>query len=480
MIAGTRRSAAAGRPGHPSGVGSMVQGALLAGIVCVAALGGVQDLERAFVEVNRKVAPCVVSLVVTGSPGRDKADLPMEEKLRRFFGEKPHYGYKLRGVGSGIIIDARGFILTNAHVVKDVEQVTVILHDGSRTPGTVLGRAPQRDLAVLKIEPKRPLPAAEFADAAKLRVGQFAIALGNPFALARDPEPTMTVGHISALRRTIPAPGGEYQFANVIQTDAAINPGNSGGPLVNIHGKVIGINAAIFTTTGGSIGIGFAIPMDKPTLELVARLKLGDKPEVGWAGITRCQALTPPLARYHKVPPRSGVLIVELAAGGPAARAGMKAGDIVTSLAGRKVSLPSELARIVKATPVGQEVEVALLRGGAKLSLRLKVAPRSFEPGETLASPRAWRGMEVEDLSKADKLPRKLAADLAGVLVTRVAQGSAAARAGLNQGDIIVKVNQTAISSARLFRQTTQAIHAADDVLVRTLDRVVAIEGTRR
>jgi len=447
--------------------------------LCQEASADVRELERAFVEVNRKLAPSVVSLVVTGSPSQDDSGLPLDEKLRRFFGEKPRYGYKLRGVGSGLIIDPTGYVLTNAHVVTNVEEVVVILQDGRRLPGKLLGRAPSRDLAVIKIESDRPVPAARFADVAGLRVGQYAIALGNPFGLAKDPEPTMTVGHISALGRTIPAPEGEFEVTNVIQTDAAINPGNSGGPLVNIDGKVIGINTAIFTTSGGSIGIGFAIPMNKEALDLIEQLKRGTTPEVGWIGIRRCQALTPRLARYYKVEPGSGIVIVEVAEEGPAAKAGIMSGDLLVSVGGKSPKLPSELVEIVKKTPPGKKLGMIVLRQSKRHEISVEVVARDFTTEASLSSPRAWRGLEVENLSPGAKAEMGLAADAVGVRVSKVSPGSAAAEAGIKQGDLLVRINQTDIATAEAFRNATKGIEPRQDALVKLRDRIVLVAGAK-
>jgi serine protease Do len=355
--------------------------------------------------------------------------------------------------------------------------VTVILQDGRRLPAKILGRAPHRDLAVLRIKTEKPLPAARFGKVAQLKVGQYAVALGNPFGLARDPEPTMTVGHISALGRTIPAPEGGFEVTNVIQTDAAINPGNSGGPLANIDGEVIGINTAIFTTSGGSIGIGFAVPLDQETLALIDQLKRGTAPEVGWIGVTRCQIVTPALAKFYGVKPRSGLVIVEVAPRGPAQKAGIQSGDLLLAIDGKTPATPAQLADIVSKAKIGRQLEAVVLHKEERLELRIEVTRRSFSPAETLSGPRAWRGIEVADMGRAEKTERGLAADAPGVRIAKVQPGGAAAHAGIKPGDVIVRINRRDVADAEAFLNITRALPGRTDVLVKLQDRIVVLPG---
>ena len=442
----------------------------------------VAALERAFVAVSEKVSPAVVSIVTTREPGRREAgprqELPLEEKLRRFFGERPGFGFRMRGIGSGVVIDPAGYILTNAHVIGESSDIHVLLSTNRRLPAKVLGKDKRYDLAVLKVESKAPLPFARFGNPTRVRKGQFAIALGNPFGLAKTPDPTMTVGHVSALNRSIPAPERGMEYDGLIQTDAAINPGNSGGPLVNIRGEVIGINTAIFTTTGGSIGIGFAVPINERTRALIESLKKAQQPVYGWIGIDKIQVMTPKLARHYKVAAGRGLLVARLGPNGPAAAGGVKVGDIILTVNGKPVNLPRALVDMVEAMAVGSKAGLRVWREGKEISLTVTVAEKKFARKTPRVSPRSWRGLHVKKLARkaADKLGLKTDR---GVLVARVEPGSAAARAGLNPGQVIDRVRRTEVASVEGFRELVRAIDPAQDVLLRTNDGIVLVEGTR-
>ncbi len=310
----------------------------------------------------QRAAPAVVSITATKSRRNPHADDP---RFEFFFGRQPANQTQV-GLGSGVIVSPEGYLLTNHHVVEDATGIEVMLVDGRSTRAALVGSDPETDIAVLRIELPR-LPVVTLGDARTLQVGDAVLAIGNPFNVGQ----TVTSGIVSALGRN---QAGSSPFQNFIQTDAAINPGNSGGALVDAQGRLVGINTAIFSRSGGSMGIGFAVPADTAVAVLRALLKDGVVRR-GWIGVEP-RDLTPELADSLNLAARSGVLITGVLQDGPAARGGLRPGDVVTQLAGQPVRNTSELLAAVAAQPPGSEATVAVQRNNQPLTLTLAVAQR--------------------------------------------------------------------------------------------------------
>ena len=333
------------------------------------AQGTAEQLQQAFGESAAKVWPAVVSISTEYTERFNyRAPYPQFQQdefygrfFRDFFGETPDRELKRFGLGSGVIIDARGYVLTNEHVVAEADKITVTLPDGREFKGEVKGTDPRSDLAVVKID-GQDLPWAKLGDSSNVKIGHWAIAIGNPFGyVVHSAEPTVTVGVVSALHRALPRTSQrDRDYSNLIQTDAAINPGNSGGPLVNIDGEIIGINVAIFSMSGGYMGIGFAIPANKAQ-EVMGALIEGKKVMYGWLGI-QIQDITPDVAEYYNLSNRDGVLVFQVLADSPAQAGGMKDGDIITAIEGQVVKNSRELVERVGRAKVGSQLPVTVLR----------------------------------------------------------------------------------------------------------------------
>ena len=414
--------------------------------------------ESPFVKVAEKVSPAVVNIraekVVQGSSFRDF--LPFDDFFRRFFGELPEQRPPQRGqsLGSGFIFRKDGYIVTNNHVVSGADNISVKLPDGSQHKAEVVGLDKDTDLAVLKIQVEEDLPVAEFGDSEALRVGEWVMAIGNPFPeLGLDR--TVTVGVVSAKGRGNLWFGRDDtpQYQNYIQTDASINPGNSGGPLVNIHGEVVGINSAITNPTGVgfNIGIGFAIPINLAKSVVPDLIEKG-KVSRGFLGIV-LQDVDKNAADALGLPEVEGVLVREVQEGTPADEAGIKVGDVITRFNGQKAVDGQRFRIMVAEAGPGHKVSIDILRGEKKLSKKLTLADRDkFISGiETLPSEEEtsehWMGM------KANTSTRELAAQYnvrfqQGVIVLEVQMGSPAAQAGLRPGDIIARINDQEIEDS--------------------------------
>lgn len=433
--------------------------------------------ESAFISIAKEVYPAVVSITTVhvekiggfsyrprGPFGEDFFD----DFFREFFGGFPEREYRAVGLGSGVIIDKEGYILTNYHVVEGSEkdQVTVKLPDGREFKGAITGVDQRSDLAIVKIEAK-DLPVARLGDSDKLEIGQWAIAIGNPFGFVLgDPNPTMTVGVISALHRTLPQTleTGRY-YGDLIQTDAAINRGNSGGPLVNVNGEVIGINVAIFSTTGGYQGIGFAIPINTAK-EVIDDLIKGKRVLYGWLGV-KVQDITQSLADYFGLSDMEGVLVAEVLPDGPAFAGGLKDGDIIRTYEGEEVKNTQELIKRVSRTKVGKKVEVGVIREKKPLSLRVEIAERPTSLAELggQAKPAVWRGLEVSEISP--ELARRYnLTETKGVVVTNIEMGSPAEEAGLREGDVINEIDRAVVENLSDYNRCIS--RAKGKTLVRT------------
>ena len=329
-------------------------------IASAAEIGGRPNSFAGLVDVTR---PAVVNISTTQVVQGRGAD-----SFREFFERYLEGGLpppELRhSLGSGVIVEPDGYVLTNHHVIENAEIIIVRLSHDEEYPAKVVGRDPWTDLALLKIQSIRKFTAARLSDSDSLRVGDWVVAIGNPFGLHH----TVTAGIVSAKGRVI----GAGPYDDFIQTDAAINPGNSGGPLFNSRGGVVGINTAVFSQSGGSVGIGFAIPINLAK-ELIPELKATGRVSRGWLGIT-IAPLTPDLAKKLNHPARTGALVAEVVPNGPAARSGVQVGDVIVAFQGKPIRRPDELPRLTSKTPVGSKVELTLLRGGSARAVSVRIS----------------------------------------------------------------------------------------------------------
>jgi serine protease Do len=362
------------------------------------------------------------------------------------------------GTGSGFIIAPDGLVLTNNHVVEKAREIKVTLKDGRELSAQVRGRDPKTDLAVLKIEASGPFPVATLGDSDALSVGDWVIAIGNPFGL----DNSVTAGIVSAKGRAI----GAGPYDEFIQTDAPINPGNSGGPLLDEQGAVVGINTAIFSQSGGSIGIGFAVPINLAK-SLVPQLQKDGHVTRGWLGVT-LQKVTPDLAEAMKVDPGRGALVSAVMPDSPAAHAGVAPGDVIVRYDGTTVDEHATLPMLVAATPVGKTVEVEALRDGARRTFSIKVDKLAEEPvaeSETETPARVRWGLGLQDLTPTDR--RQLGLDGGrGVGVANVAPGSPADTAGVEPGDVVLEVNRHPVASSDAVRREAGKTPAGQPLLL--------------
>jgi serine protease Do len=356
---------------------------------------------------------------------------------------------KVNSLGSGFIIDASGIVVTNNHVIADADEINVILNDGTKIAAEVLGRDKKTDLAVLKFKSDKTLTAVKFGDSEKLRLGEWVVAIGNPFSLGG----TVTAGIVSARNRDINS--GPYD--NYIQTDAAINRGNSGGPLFNLDGEVIGVNTAIISPSGGSIGIGFAVP-SKTVSGVVAQLREFGETRRGWLGV-RIQQVTDEIADSLDIKPARGALIAGIDDKGPAKPAGIEPGDVVIKFDGKEIKEMKDLPRVVADTAVGKAVDVVVIRKGKEQTRqvtlgRLQDSDKPVQASIKSTTPEADKpqvqkalGLDLAMLSKDLRAKYKIKDSVKGALITAVDDSSDAAEKRLGAGDVIVEVAQEAVSN---------------------------------
>jgi serine protease Do len=372
-------------------------------------------------------------------------DDPFNEFFKRFFGDTPRQ-FKSTSLGSGFIINRDGYILTNNHVVENATEISVKLSDAREFKAKVIGRDPKTDIALIKIEASN-LPVVPFGDSDKLEVGEPVMAIGNPFGLNQ----TVTTGIVSAKGRFI----GEGPYDNFIQTDASINRGNSGGPLLNVNGEAVGINTAIFSPTGGSIGIGFAIPIDMAK-EVLPQLKERGSVTRGWLGVS-IQQITPELAKTFGLKQANGALVSDVMDASPAEKAGVKQGDVIVEFNGKKIKSSSELPHIVGGTSVGKEVIMKIMRDGEELALQVKVGELKDEQLAALApsSTKSKLGIDIQQLTP--ELSRKFGIkDDRGVVVTGVDPDSPGEAAGLQPGDLILEINRSKVATVSQARRALE------------------------
>jgi len=343
---------------------------------------------------------------------------------------------ELRGLGTGMIMDKNGYILTNNHVVAGANEIKVLLASGERYPAKLIGTDPKTDLAVIKISADKPLPHVTFGDSDKVEVGQWVVAIGHPRGL----DQTVTQGIISAKHRRGIMDPSSYQ--DYLQTDAAINPGNSGGPLLNLQGEVIGVNAAIVTQSGGFEGIGFAIPSNM-ALHIAHELIAHGKVRRGWLGVS-VQDLTPELAEAFHVKENKGAVVADVEKDGPAEKAGIKRGDIVISYNGRPVADASSLRNMVALTPVGKKVELDILRKGKRKTITVKVGSLEEALKMRLSSLKERLGVEVRPVTRKD-MERYGLQSRQGVVIIWVDPKGPLGKAGFEVDDMILEINGEAI-----------------------------------
>ncbi len=404
---------------------------------CQAALPPVLDGQPlpSLAPMLERVTPAVVNI---NSKTRVRVRNPMMDDpfFRQFFGMQNAPRERIeQSLGSGVITDAaKGYVLTNNHVVEGADDIAVTLHDGRTLKGQVVGSDPDTDVAVIKI-PAENLVALPLADSSKLRVGDFVVALGNPFGVGQS----ASSGIVSGLNRT--GLGGRG-YQNFIQTDASINPGNSGGALVNLRGELVGINSQIFSTSGGSNGIGFAIPSDLAN-DVMQQLIATGSVKHGTLGV-QAQDMTAEIAGMLGATPGQGAAVTRVRADSPAATAGLKAGDVILALNGKPIHGENELHNAEGLAPIGADIELKLVRDGKPLTLNVRLAAESLDSADGATLDARLQGAELSDAG--DRVRRE---GLAGVSINRVAASSRAASAGLKAGDLIIGINQVDIGGLR-------------------------------
>ena len=427
-----------------------------------------------FVDIAKAVKPAVVNIFATrsgkseGMPGQGS---PFDDPFfRRFFGDEFFRRFeaprerKERGLGSGVIVDATGIIITNNHVVSKADEIKVFLSDKREFKAKLIGTDAKTDIAVLRIEAGN-LPTVPWADSDRLEVGEFVLAVGNPFGLTQ----TVTLGIVSALGRS----AGIAEYEDFIQTDAAINPGNSGGALVNVRGELVGINTAIYSQSGGNMGIGFAVPSNMAH-SIMNQLVQHGKVVRGWLGVS-IQDLTPELATQFGVPKDTkGVLVSDVMDDSPAKKAGFERGDVILEFDGRSVDSPTQLRNAVAQTVVGKKVPVKFIREKKTKTAEVMIGEQpknlsqagSEESGESAAPTGLLSDLEVKELTD-DLVGRYgLKAGERGVVIVRVKAGSPAEEVGVREGDIILEVNRKPVSSLKSYERLASNLPKDQSVLL--------------
>jgi len=384
-----------------------------------------------------------------GPPGGEQD--PFEDFFERFFGQ-PQGDIKRQSLGSGFIISKDGYVLTNDHVVKDAESITVVLHDESEHQAKIIGKDAKTDIALIKIDSTKNFPEVPLGNSDSLRVGDWVLAIGNPFGLKY----TVTAGIVSAKGRDI----GAGPYDDFIQTDASINPGNSGGPLINMKGEVIGINTAIIA---GGAGIGFAIPINIADQEL-PQLKEKGRISRGWLGVL-VQKVTPELAKSFGLDHPQGALVAEVTKGGPASGSGLKPGDVIIEFQGEKISKFNDLPRLVAGTSPGTDVEIKALREGKTKNFKIKLGELPAEEISTEAASEGTElGLQLQEITPDLARGHGLASDK-GLIVTDVDPNGLAAEGGIRRGDIIVEVNQKPVDTVKELQQVVASTKKGDMML---------------
>lgn len=440
--------------------------------------GNIADLPGSFADLVEKKGPAVVNVyttkVVKGHPAfqlpfaKDGKQQEMPDFFKKFFEmpdpgqepeqDQPESDLKAQSLGSGVIISADGYIVTNNHVVDDSEEIKVRCTNHEEYDAKIIGRDPKTDVALIKITPKNGLTYVGFGNSDTLRVGDWVVAVGNPFGL----ENTVTAGIVSGKGRSL----GENPYENFIQTDASINMGNSGGPLFNIKGDLVGINTAIYSRSGGSIGLGFAIPANM-VKNVVDQLKESGKVTRGWLGVM-IQHVTADLAKEFGVDRPYGALVGEVMKGSPADDAGIKQGDVIIAFMGKEINQMSDLPAMVAQTKVGSKADLTILRKGVKQTISVKIGKLDEElmaGGEGKSQVSEKLGLTLQELTPELAKTMNIKDDK-GLIVSDVAPGSAAAMNGIKRGAIILEINQKAVQKLADFTEIIKKTKDGDNLLL--------------
>ena len=432
---------------------------------------------KSFVEIAKTVKPAVVNIAASrsGKAGDGPQSSPFDDPFfRRFFGDEffkrdqPHRERKERGQGSGVIVDPNGLIITNNHVVNKADDIRVILSDKREFKGKLIGTDTKTDVAIVKIE-ATGLSTIPLADSDQLEVGEFVLAVGSPFGLTQS----VTMGIVSAVGR---ASMGIAEYEDFIQTDAAINPGNSGGALVNIRGELVGINTAIFSQSGGNMGIGFAVPSNLSRAIMDQLVRTG-KVVRGWLGVA-IQDLTPELATQFGITDTKGVLVSDVMAESPAKKAGFERADVIVEYDGKSMDSPTHLRNAVAQTPIGKKVPVKLIRDKKPKTIEVTIVeqpkslgqPSAEENKESAVSSGVLSDLDVRELNEELTARYGLKATERGVIVVSVKSGSTAEEMGVREGDVILEVNRKAVSSLKSYEQAASGL-AKDQAVLLLLKR---------
>ena len=423
---------------------------------CSIGYANAKSAPESFADLAEKLSPSVVNISTTTiieQKSRDIPSFPPGSPFEDFFKQFDKPGNKKRraqSLGSGFIIDKTGYVITNNHVIENAEKIMVILYDDKSFEATVVGKDPKTDVALLKIDPKKTkLKAVEFGDSNKLRVGDWVMAIGNPFGFGG----TVTAGIVSARGRNL---SGSYD--DYIQTDASINRGNSGGPLFDMKGNVVGINTAIFSQSGGSVGIGFAVSSNLAK-QVTDQLKQFGRTKRGWLGVL-IQEVSDEIAESLGMQTARGALVSSATEGGPAEKAGVKTGDVIIKFNDTEIKNMKELPKVVAGTPVGKSVQIVILRNGKELTLNVTLGELELAEKENLIGQTSKKnvksknynklGLSVEELSDQNKTKFKLKDIDNGVVITSVEDNSPAALAGLTSGMVILRVGQIEVNSIKV------------------------------
>jgi serine protease Do len=421
-------------------------------------------LSAALADVAEVVGPSVVNVSTTSTVTMEEnpfGDLFNDPSLKKFFGDQFNHGgqkrkFRSASLGSGVIVTENGYILTNYHVVKDAEEIKVLLYDKRELKGKIVGSDPRTDLAVIKINADK-LPPARLGESAKLKIGDVVLAVGAPFGLSQS----ITMGIVSAVGRSNV---GIADLEDFIQTDAAINPGNSGGALVNTTGEVVGINTAIFSTSGGYMGIGFAVPTDMARTVMESIIKHG-KVIRGWLGVS-IQDLTAELAKSLNITQQAGALVADVVKDSPAEKAGLKRGDVIVEYNKKPIEDSTGLRNLVASTQPGKSADILFVRNGKEQSVTVTLAEYKEKKAVRKAEyNNVLKGITVQELAASLRDRMDLPLGVNGVIITEVSPDSPA-QSVLQAGDIIMEVDRKEIKSLKEYEETVSKIGEADSVLL--------------